>query len=263
MRIQAILFDLDDTLVVEQAAADAAFLATCKIAHQRHGVDPKALHQTIRLRAREIWLAAPTHPYCRRIGISSWEGLWARFTGDDPELTRLREWAPEYRRKAWASALRDHGVRSAALASELADAFVVERRARHALFPDVEPALRDLTETYRLALITNGAPDLQREKLEAVGIADLFEATVLSGEVGVGKPDPRIFGAALAELSLRHTGLVMVGDDLQRDIAGARGVGIRGVWINRSRSVAEMDIRPDAEIVDLSELRGMLKGLAS
>lgn len=261
MRIQAILFDLDDTLVVEQAAAEAAFLATCEIAHQRQGVDPRALLQTVRLRAREVWFAAPTHPYCRKIGVSSWEGLWARFTGDDANLRKLREWAPEYRRKAWGSALRDHGVRSATLAGELADAFVVERRSRHALFPDAEPALRDLSETYRLALITNGAPDLQREKLEAVGIADLFETTILSGEVGVGKPDPRIFGAVLAELSVRHTGAVMVGDDLHRDIAGARGAGIRGVWIDRSRSVAEVDIRPDAEIADLSELRSVLKDL--
>lgn len=52
MAIRSVLFDLDDTLVVEGASADAAFLATCERAHEKHGIDPEALHQAVRYHAR-------------------------------------------------------------------------------------------------------------------------------------------------------------------------------------------------------------------
>lgn len=110
MAIKSILFDLDDTLVVEGAAADAAFLATCERAHEKHGINPEALHQSVRYHARELWRASTTITYCRAIGISSWEGLWARFLGSDPNLQILRAWAPTYRREAWFRALADHSV---------------------------------------------------------------------------------------------------------------------------------------------------------
>jgi putative hydrolase of the HAD superfamily len=261
MQIEAVLFDLDDTLVVEQPAADAAFLAACELARERHGVDPERFHQTVRVRAEGLWFAAPTYPYCRRVGISSWEGLWAGFAGDDPNLVALRTWAPQYRHDAWKLALRDHGILDRLLADELSEAFIRERRTRHTLFPDAEPTLRDLAGTYRLALVTNGPPDLQGEKIDAAGIRSYFESIVLSGEVGVGKPDPRIFLAALSELVIPETHAVMVGDSLHRDIAGALGVGIHGIWINRTRAAADVDVAPSAEIADLRELASALRDL--
>ena len=73
MAIRSILFDLDDTLVIEGASADAAFLATCARAHEKYGIDPEALHQTVRHHAGELWRASPTITYCRAIGVSSWK----------------------------------------------------------------------------------------------------------------------------------------------------------------------------------------------
>ena len=57
MTITSILFDLDDTLVIEEASADAAFLATCEHAREKHGINPKALHQAVLYRAGELWRA--------------------------------------------------------------------------------------------------------------------------------------------------------------------------------------------------------------
>ena len=94
MAIRSILFDLDDTLVVEFASAEASFLATCEHAHEQHGIDPKALHQAVRYHAQQLWRSSATITYCRTIGISSWEGLWARFLGNDPNLKSLHTWAP-------------------------------------------------------------------------------------------------------------------------------------------------------------------------
>ncbi len=165
MAIKAILIDLDDTLVVEVASAEAAFLATCALAEDKYGTDPETLCRTVRHTARELWYRAPARLYAVAVGISSWEALWARFEGDDPSLRVLREWAPTYRRESWTRALAEHGIEDPPFAERLAERFPIERRALHVVYPDVEPALRALQGTYRLALITNGASDLQREKL--------------------------------------------------------------------------------------------------
>ena len=211
MGTTAILFDLDDTLVVDEAAVEAALLATCVELQDRYGLDPQSLALTVRHYARELWRAAPTLAYCRAIGISSAEGLWAHFLGNDPQLQALHAWAPTYRRDAWAKALAAHGIRDTHLAEHLAETFQAERRARHWTFPEVDAVLRALQSRYCLAVVTNGAPDLQREKLEGVGLVPYFAIITVSGEVGIGKPDPRIFAHTLAR-HLEERGAVVVND---------------------------------------------------
>ena len=228
---KAILFDLDDTLVAQDASDEAAFRAACDVAHRRRGIDPRALYEATRHVARKLWRAAPSFQYTDRIGISYTEGLWARFTDDGPDLLALRTWAPTYRREAWSRALLEQGVDDAPLAEELGARFGEERRKRHVVFPDVEPALRGLRADYRLALVTNGAPDLQREKLRGSGLSGYFDAVIVSGEAGVGKPNPRIFALALERLGVRPDEAVMVGDNPARDIVGAQRAGVRAVLI--------------------------------
>jgi putative hydrolase of the HAD superfamily len=70
--LKAIILDLDDTLVVEEASAEAAFLETCELARQHYGVDPAALHASVRRICRNLWHQAPGRAYCVEIGISSW-----------------------------------------------------------------------------------------------------------------------------------------------------------------------------------------------
>lgn len=259
MAIMAILFDIDDTLVVEEASAEASFLATCERALEQYGLNPNALYQAVRHHARLLWRASPTITYCRAIGVSSWEGLWARFLGDEPNLKALREWAPTYRRESWARALADFGVYDLPFAEQLAAMFQNERRSRHIVFPDVEPALKDLRGTYRLAIVTNGVPDLQREKLQGANLAQYFDAVIISGEVGIGKPEPHIFEIALDKLAVYPEMAVMVGDSLNRDIIGAQQAGLRGIWINRSGVDCDEDVTPDAQISSLSELGDVLQ----
>ena len=257
---RALLFDLDETLVVEQAAAVAAFEATAGVVSGRHEVDPARLAIRARVRARELWRAAPTHAYCNAIQISSWEGLWCRFEGDEPSMRALRTWSPTYRREAWRLGLLDEGIEDIALAEELAERFPLERRARHEVFPDAEPALAELRESHTLALVTNGASCLQREKLAASGLGDYFEIVVVSGEFGVGKPDPSIFRHALSRLRSAGGG-VMVGDNLTRDIDGAIAAGLEGVWINRLGQVPAEPRPGVSEISTLSDLRAALSRL--
>jgi putative hydrolase of the HAD superfamily len=260
MDIKAVLFDLDDTLVIEEAAAEAAFLATCEHARTRYGIEPGSLHKSVRLRARELWYASSTIGYCRTIGISSWEGLWGEFLGEDSNLRELHAWASTYRREAWSHALADHGVRDAEFAGELAIIFGKERRKRHELFPDAEPILNGLRNTHRLGLVTNGAPDLQREKIAGAGLARYFDVIVASGDIGIGKPDTRIFLLALEKLGVQPSMAAMVGDTLLRDIRGAQEAGLKGIWLSRSGEERRENISPDAQIRSLTELRGILDG---
>ena len=262
MLIEAVLLDFDDTLVVEEASAEAAFLAACELARGQYGIEPAALHESVRRNARRIWKGAPTHPYCRAIGISSWEGLWARFLGEHPSLEALRAWAPEYRRQAWSAALSEFGVDDDSLAARLAEAFPEERRLRHILFPNAEAVLRELRKDFKLGLITNGASDLQREKIEGSGLARYFDSITISGEVGVGKPDPLIFRTALDSLGAKPERTVMVGNSLEKDIAAAQRVGMKAIWINREGSACNQDFKSDAEIGDLSELTRLIATLA-
>jgi putative hydrolase of the HAD superfamily len=166
----------------------------------------------------------------------------------------LREWSPTYRRQAWRLALGDQGVDDARLAEELAERFGAERRARHEVFTDVDDVLNRLAESYSLALVTNGAACLQREKLAASGLNDYFEAVVVSADLGVAKPDPFVFKHALSELDADSDHAVMVGDSISKDVEGARAAGLEAVWVNRSGSPAPAEVLDLVEVSTLSEL---------
>ncbi len=210
---------------------------------------------------RELWRAAPNYPYGKRIGVSSWEGLWCRFEGDAPELCALRAWAPGYRAAVWRRALADQGIDDEPLAHELGERFGPERRARHETFADAAPALDALRGDYALALVTNGASCLQREKLAASGLADRFDAIVVSGDLVKSKPDPAIFAAALRALGAEPADAVMVGDSLSKDVDGALAAGLRAVWVNRDGAPLPAGRGDVVAIRDLGALAGVLAGL--
>jgi HAD superfamily hydrolase (TIGR01509 family) len=105
-------------------------------------------------------------------------------------------------------------------------------RAR--LDPDAIPVLRRLRETMRTALVSNfDHPQLLHERLAALGLAPHFESVVVSGDVGVEKPDPAIFAPALRATGLLPSEVRFVGDSPE-DVAGARAAGIHPVLIDRT-----------------------------
>jgi putative hydrolase of the HAD superfamily len=147
------------------------------------------------------------------------------------------------------------------LAEELGERYGRERRARHDRFADVPACLDELRDSHKLALITNGAPCLQGEKLTAAGLDDYFDVVVVSGEFGVGKPNPSIFEHALSLLGSDREHAVMIGDSIARDVDGAVAAGLRGVWVNRSGQPRPAD-RPDlVEVTTLSDLSAALASM--
>lgn len=255
---RAILFDLDDTLVIEEPGARDAFLATCELARTQHGLDPQALYDAVLGAARQLWYNGPHGEYVKRIGLSAWEGLWAEFTGEQPELAALRAWAPRYKHDAWAAGLAAFGIHDAAFADALAEGYRTERRARHVPFAETRTVLDALYGRYRMAIVSNGVPDIQYDKLNATHLTGYFDTVVISADVGIGKPDPTIFTAALTRLALAPADAIVVGNSLKRDIAGAQRARVRAVWVNRGEPSDTDDIRPDAEIADLNGVGELL-----
>jgi putative hydrolase of the HAD superfamily len=258
--LEALLFDLDQTLTEEERPVLAALRATAREAEDHLGIEAGALAATVPERARELWRAGALHSYCLGLGISSWEGLWCRFEGDAPELASLRAWVPDYRLAAWAAALATFGIQDEPLARELAERYGRERRARHAVFSDAVPALEWARRTYaKLALVTNGASCLQREKLAASGLEPYFDVVVVSGEVGVGKPAAPIYEQTIELLGVRAGAAAMIGDSLERDVQGARAAGLHAVWLNRSQRPAAGPPPP----VEIDSLLGLPEALAT
>lgn len=100
------------------------------------------------------------------------------------------------------------------------------------LFPDAVVAL-DALSRWPLAVITNGGSVHQRQKLAGVGALDRFAAVVVSEDIGVAKPDPKIFAAACEAMGAPPSACLHVGDRLDADAIGAHDAGLTGVWIDR------------------------------
>ncbi len=93
--------------------------------------------------------------------------------------------------------------------------------------------LSHLRQSVRIGIVTNNFVQEQRDKLLCCGLNHLVDFMVTSEEVGVPKPEPDIFHAALEVAGCKAHQVVMVGDIWETDIIGATRVGIRGVWFNR------------------------------
>ncbi len=162
--------------------------------------------------------------------------------------------------EAWRRTLSACGCDDASLARTAKDTHWRHRRDTLRLYPDVHDVLPSLRRRHSIALVTNGASDTQRANLRVLGIERYFEAIVISGEVGVAKPDRRIFGMALRELGVEPENVWHIGDDLRTDVAGAHAAGLTAVWLNRSgRLWSEGDPEGNYEIRSLTALPGLLQ----
>jgi putative hydrolase of the HAD superfamily len=257
VEIRALLFDLDNTLLLEDEVTFRAVRTACERAAGR--ADAERLYEATLRIADDRWRAAPTSAYADRMGIWWGEGLWGEFKGDGDGLRALRDFAPQFRRDVWRDALADCGVDDADLAADLDEVYPRARRAGEIVDPEAVAVLDDLSRDHRLALVTNGSPDVQREKLGRAALAHYFAAIVISAELDVGKPDRRIFAAALDAIGIPADAAVMIGDSLPRDIGGARDAGLRSIWIDRGDVVSKSDDpMPDARVAALSQIRSCL-----
>lgn len=120
-------------------------------------------------------------------------------------------------------------------------------------FPEVRVALRTLSG-YRLAMLSNGSPDMLRAVVEHAGLADTFEQVISVDELRVYKPSPKVYRLACRKLGLRVTDIGFVSSN-SFDVVGAKWFGFRVFWVNRTGApLDELDATPDAVVTSLGDL---------
>ena len=155
--------------------------------------------------------------------------------------------------------------------TEVKDADDVVLRAE--LIPGAAQMVGDLKAAgYPLALVADGPVGTLQNVLTHYGLFDLFDVYAISGAVGVSKPDARMFHHALEQLEIdpaQYGQTVMVGNNLERDIAGANALGMISVWIDwapRRAKIPATELekpdytikRPDQLLALLNEINGAL-----
>ncbi|MDH6281138.1 HAD family hydrolase [Prescottella agglutinans] len=103
-------------------------------------------------------------------------------------------------------------------------------------YPDALSTLRhlDIDKHLSLGVITNGDSAQQHDKLQAVGLDQFFSLVVVSSDVGAAKPDPEIFRTACDALGVAPFRALYIGDDYATDTAAAAAAGLQSLWLNRS-----------------------------
>jgi len=127
------------------------------------------------------------------------------------------------------------------------------------LYDDSIALIESLHKDYRLIIITNGLKDVQDNRIRKSVIGKYFEDVVISDEIEVSKPDPKIFQHALKNINhTDKTKVLMVGDSLTSDIQGGINFGIDTCWFNSNKIINKGAIKPTYEITNLMELKNIV-----
>lgn len=123
------------------------------------------------------------------------------------------------------------------------------------LFEGTTEILHYLKPKYNLHIITNGFKEIQQAKLEKSGIANFFKTVITSESVGVKKPNPKVFHYALETTNAKTYQSLMIGDNLEADIYGAKNVGIKTLFFNPDKKPVPSNVNA---IVKLKEIKDFL-----
>jgi HAD superfamily hydrolase (TIGR01549 family) len=214
--VAAVLFDLDDTLCTYRRSTADLLPA----AFERAGVEP-------------FFAVAAYH---ERIG---------EYVDDTDSKAELR-------RAAFADLAEEAGL-DRAVGERVAAAYADERdHAAVRALSGVPEVLSTLSADHRLALVTNGTPEMQNPKLDALDLRGRFETVVYAGHDVPAKPAAAPFERALSALDVRADRAVYVGDDPETDVDGATAVGLRTVLVGDAAPAAR---EPTDRVDDVAALR--------
>jgi putative hydrolase of the HAD superfamily len=223
---------MDDTLLDTSGGLNEAWELSCRDHAPALGCDWDHLRQAIRREAIDFWR-------------------------DEAAVGHWRVRLHEARLHVIERALTAEGL-DVTHAAPLNERYWGEVRQRWRLFDDALGTLESLRgEGYRLALLTNGPAEMQREKIARFDLEKHFDAVVIEGVFGHGKPNREVFEHALAATGTQPAEAWHIGDNLYADVGGAKNAGLHAVWIHRERLELREDVvvMPDRVIGHLAELQ--------
>jgi putative hydrolase of the HAD superfamily len=141
------------------------------------------------------------------------------------------------------------------LIEQLADGYIQHLTSFSHVFPHTHDTLNYLQSKYRLHILTNGFKEIQYKKLSGARMDQFFTCIINAEEVGVKKPHPEIFFAALEKAGVQPQCALMIGDDLEADVLGALNAGILAIHFNNEQLVTDSRC---VSISCLSELKKLL-----
>ena len=232
--ITTVIFDLDGTLCTYKVSIREAIIESLRRTGQPANLvgDPSAAA----VRYDELWDEIESED---------------RFESGSNPVLAMRE-------QIWTRLLAEQKISSADLAREIAVEYTQIRVASIQLYSGVCDLIADLKQTYRLGLLTNGPTDIQWSKIEQLKIASLFDAIVVAGDVGIYKPDARIFHILLDRLNVNPAEALYVGDSYRMDVVGAKGAGMRSVWVRNGNNSETDGVAPDLMVPGIDALREVL-----
>jgi putative hydrolase of the HAD superfamily len=232
--IDAVLFDLDDTLHDDTLTYRRAAEQVAREVSGERGVSAEALLRSY---------------------VDQSDAFWVRLTPSSlgTPLASLRE-------RMWNAALVAEGIDDPALAERCARDYNRYRAGFLELWPGAIELLDGLRRRgCKLAMITNGFAETHREKIAILKLEDAFDEIFIADEVGMLKPDPRLFRLAAERLGVAPERCAMVGDRFERDVRGGHSAGMFTVWMNvRDERVPPEGPQPDAIVSNIREVEGVL-----
>ncbi|MCC8979851.1 HAD family hydrolase [Bradyrhizobium acaciae] len=227
---RAMLIDMDDTILSAYGRPEIAWNAiTTEFAAELAPLPPDQVATALLASARQFWSTA--------------EPIWRIKLGEARRLTV----------KGGFAALAAAGHRSLPddLADRIADRFTAYREEEMFVFPGAHEAIDAFKALgIKLALVTNGAADMQRAKVER------FDHIQIEGEHGFGKPEERAYLHAMQALGVTAADTWMIGDNLEWEVVAPQRLGIYAIWMDvHGVGLPEgSTIKPDRIIRSLSEL---------
>ncbi|KAM6163368.1 N-acylneuraminate-9-phosphatase [Rhynchocyon petersi] len=213
-QVQAVFFDLDNTLIDTAGASRSGMLEVIKLLQSKYSYKEEA------------------KIICDKVQVKLSKECFYPF---NTCITDLRT-------SYWEEAIQETkgGAANRKLAEECYFLWKSTRLQHLTLAEDVKAMLIELRKEVRLLLLTNGDRQTQREKIEACACQSYFDAIVIGGEQKEEKPSSSIFYHCCHILGVQPGDCVMVGDTLETDILGGLNAGLKAtVWINKNRIVPQ------------------------
>lgn len=239
MKIKALLFDFDETLFVNEDSTQESVRYAWKILEKDYP---------------DIPVEKVVDAY-----MDSRDKFW--HVEDTRVIPEIQQGATHVRRILWLRTLNALEIQRYDLLDILVQRFGEKRYETWHLYPESLGILDLLKKSYQLVLITNGISEIQRGKIKKVQVESYFQPILVSGELGISKPDPRFFYQAADKAERQYSECIVIGDSVRNDIGGAKNAGMISVWVNRNGHLSRPSITPDYEIKTLIELPLLLKKL--